>query len=71
MRLLPNLLGMFVYADDACPRFDPPKLIGDGARWYINTLDVDAFYAWEVRKRPIELKYQFPYPVGLFGIRVN
>jgi hypothetical protein len=64
--LVPNLLGMWVYTDVRCPRFDPPKLIGDGCRYYIHPDDIDAFHRWEAAQRPIEWRYQ--YDLCQFGI---
>ena len=57
-RLLPNLLGMWVYADDKVPRHNPPALVQLDGRYYINEADVDAFYRWEAAQRPIEWRYQ-------------
>jgi hypothetical protein len=58
VELVPNLLGLRVYTDERCPRFDPPKLIGEGGRSYINPADVDAFHRWAAAKAPRELRYQ-------------
>lgn len=67
MQLIPNLLGMWVYADDKCPRYDPPAMLQYGGRYYINTADVDAFHRWAFAKAPREFQYQDripwePYP---------
>jgi len=42
MQLIPNLLGMFVYADEACPRFDPPA----------------TFHRWAAARSPRQWRYQ-------------
>ncbi len=62
MQLIPNLLGIWVYADDACPRFDPPKLVQHGGAYHINTADVDAFHRWAAAKAPRQWRYQDSEP---------
>jgi hypothetical protein len=67
LTLVPNLLGMWVYMDARCPRFDPPKLVGEAGRWYINPADVDAFHRWAGVKAMPGFRYQVPIEPSLWG----
>lgn len=58
MKLLPNLIGLWVYEDERAPVYDPPAMTLYQGRYYVHPSATDAFHRWVVAREQREWRYQ-------------